>query len=33
MLPPFQNLRNAAAAGAALLALQLALLAPAVPTL
>jgi hypothetical protein len=32
MLPPFQNIRNAAIAGAALLALQLALLGPALPT-
>ncbi len=32
MLPPFQNIRNAAVAGAALLALQLALLGPAFPT-
>ena len=33
MLPPFQNIRNAAVAGGALLALQLALLGPALPTL
>jgi hypothetical protein len=33
MLPPFENLRNAAVAGGALLALQLALLGPALPTL
>jgi hypothetical protein len=32
MLPPFQNIRNAAVAGGALLALQLALLGPALPT-
>ena len=33
MLPPYENIRNAAVAGAALLGLQLALLGPALPTL